>query len=185
MGYNMYAYCNNNPVMYVDGTGQFPWAVIGKVALAVVIVAVVAVAVTTLVNHIVNEVNYNKIDEELEKESYTEEEAKAEIEKITAEYGDTCKVTFQENDVMITDSHLVTSRYDRQKICEIISRTGVTKRDCGNMSAEWFGHNIVYDLHFIDSGKREQARTVNIDHLKDPRTKYQTVFNILDFMGME
>ena len=25
IGNNMYAYCNNNPIMYVDTTGQFPW----------------------------------------------------------------------------------------------------------------------------------------------------------------
>ena len=32
LGYNMYAYCNNNPVLYVGPTGEFPWhLVIGGV----------------------------------------------------------------------------------------------------------------------------------------------------------
>jgi len=40
LGYNMYSYCNNNPVMCTDNLGEFPW-------LAVAIVfAVVAVAAT-------------------------------------------------------------------------------------------------------------------------------------------
>ena len=37
LGYNMYAYCNNNPVVYVDETGEFPiFATIVIIAAAVV-----------------------------------------------------------------------------------------------------------------------------------------------------
>ena len=35
LGYNMYAYCNNNPVMYVDPDGDFPWLIL--IAAAVLI----------------------------------------------------------------------------------------------------------------------------------------------------
>ena len=33
LGYNMYAYCNNNPVMYVDSAGNSPGLIWGLVAL--------------------------------------------------------------------------------------------------------------------------------------------------------
>ena len=39
LGYNMFAYCNNNPVMNVDPTGDFPW---------LALIAVAALIVTTL-----------------------------------------------------------------------------------------------------------------------------------------
>ena len=37
LGYNMFAYCNNNPVMYMDPSGEFPW-----LALAIIIISTVA-----------------------------------------------------------------------------------------------------------------------------------------------
>ena len=43
LGYNMYAYCNNNPVMYVDPDGEFPFLILA----IVVVVAVVAVTMTS------------------------------------------------------------------------------------------------------------------------------------------
>ena len=41
-GYNMYAYCNNNPVMYVDPNGEAPWWAIAAVVTAVVVVTTMA-----------------------------------------------------------------------------------------------------------------------------------------------
>ena len=38
LGYNMFAYCNNNPVMFTDFSGSFPW--IALIIAAVVIVAI-------------------------------------------------------------------------------------------------------------------------------------------------
>ena len=37
LGHNMYAYCDNNPVMYVDPTGEFPWLVVGIMVLTTII----------------------------------------------------------------------------------------------------------------------------------------------------
>ena len=33
LGYNMYAYCNNNPVNRIDPTGRFPWLILAAVLL--------------------------------------------------------------------------------------------------------------------------------------------------------
>lgn len=45
LGYNMYAYCNNNPVMYTDTTGTWPRWITATVAVAAAAVAIVATVV--------------------------------------------------------------------------------------------------------------------------------------------
>ena len=37
LGYNMFAYCNNNPVMYEDEEGDFPWLIVGVLLASAVI----------------------------------------------------------------------------------------------------------------------------------------------------
>ena len=37
IGHNMYAYCNNNPVNYVDHTGNFPWLVVAILVLPMIV----------------------------------------------------------------------------------------------------------------------------------------------------
>ena len=36
LGYNMFAYCNNNPVMFTDPAGDFPFLIIGVIAAVIV-----------------------------------------------------------------------------------------------------------------------------------------------------
>ena len=48
----------------------------------------------------------------------------------------------------ISNSYLVKSRYDRQKICEILSRTEKTEREYDNM----YGLGITFAIHFILKG---------------------------------
>ena len=47
LGYNMYAYCNNNPVMTMDSTGNWPSAsqILAGVAIAAAVVAIAACVV--------------------------------------------------------------------------------------------------------------------------------------------
>lgn len=37
IGYNMYAYCGNNPIMMVDYGGEFPWLIIGILVVTTVV----------------------------------------------------------------------------------------------------------------------------------------------------
>ena len=178
LGYNMFVYANNNPIMFSDPTGEFPWLIIG-------IVAVAAVVIPTVVNHIVNAVNYSKIDEEI-KDGYTTEEAKDEIDGILSKYsGDSesskCRIEFNESAAKITNSYKVTSRYDRQKISEIIRRTGLTNREYDNMSAEWLGHNICYTLHI----KRQSTKNVDIDYDGDERFYVRAGAKALEILGWD
>ena len=178
LGQNMFVYANNNPIMFSDPTGEFPWLIIG-------IVAVAAVVIPTVVNHIVNAVNYSKIDEEI-KDGYTTEEAKDEIDGILSKYsGDSesskCRIEFNESAAKITNSYKVTSRYDRQKISEIIGRTGLTNREYDNMSAEWLGHNICYTLHI----KRQSTKDVDIDYDGDERFYVRAGAKALEILGWD
>ncbi len=37
ISYNLYSYCNNNPIMYTDATGEFPWAAIIIIGVSVIV----------------------------------------------------------------------------------------------------------------------------------------------------
>ena len=41
LGYNMFAYCNNNPITYVDRTGNFPWFAIIVIVVSAVVGGVI------------------------------------------------------------------------------------------------------------------------------------------------
>ena len=149
--FNMYVYCNNNPIMYVDPTGE----IAGWVAAIIVMVAVVAV------NHLISGIECAVADANVEG-TYTIEEAKKAIEEITG----TDTVTFGDNNVQINDSYNIHSRYDRIKISKIIQNTvddkgnKLTDRTTYGLSAEWVGHNLMYNLHIMRNNRTEH---VNLD----------------------
>ena len=169
----MFAYCNNNPVMFVDPNGD-SWVLFG-----IIVALVSAVHVIARVNHTINMYNEYQIDQEIE-DSYTEETAQEAINQIADNYGEDIRVVFRENDVMINNSYKIDSRYDRQKISMIISRTGVTNREYDNLSAEWYGHNVIEIFKPSESTKH-----VNLDYTEDERPLIRFGTNLLEFLGMD
>ena len=52
IGYNMYAYCSNNPVMNVDPSGEVVWEVIASIVAVVLVVAVACIKANNIANDI-------------------------------------------------------------------------------------------------------------------------------------
>lgn len=115
------------------------------------------------------------------KESYTLEEAKAAIDGMLAKYGDTVRITFRKKDAEIIDSYLVKDMDVRHTVCEIIARTGVTKRTYEDLSAEWQVHNVSYHVGY----KPDHAKDVALDYAEDPRKSVRMATKIFDKLGIE
>ena len=181
-GNNMFAYCGNNPVNRVDPNGE-SWKFL-DIVVAVVVGAVVVVAgvISAPINHCINLVNEKKIASEL-KESYTKEEAKAAIDEYLSKYqhdSDKVYLEYTTEGYKIHNSCLVKSRYDRQYVSMILSRTNMTNREYDNLSAEWFGHNL---MNFI----RYDSSTANADleYYGDGRGWIRDATRVLELLGFE
>lgn len=108
-------------------------------------------------------------------------EAKERIDGILRHYGETCSIEFREYDAEIMDSYLVTSQIDRHLICEIIARTGLTRRSYENLAAEWEVHNAAYRLNVA----RQDAKDVSLDYNGDPRKSVRLATNLFDKLDLE
>ena len=169
-GYNMFAYCGNNPVMRVDPTGE-----IWRLVVAVVVIAVA-------INHCINLANEKKIEKEL-KDYYTQEEAKAAIDEYLSKYklgSDDVYLEYTTEGYKIHNSYLVKSRYDRQYVSMILSRTNMTNREYDNLSAEWFGHNLMNFLHFDSS-----TANADLEYYGDGRWWIRDATKVLELLGFE
>jgi len=193
-GYNMYAYCSNNPVMCVDPTGEgWFWDAFGAI-----VAAGFGVVGITVRNHIVNAC-VAPDDAEL-KDSYTMDEAENAINDILSKYSSNritasfVQETTENNEIIeymhITNSWQVTSRADRAKVCEIIARTKDengnlwTTREADDMASEWLGHNVLYN----PNAKDEKSRTKDVDinqNADDDAWWIRGITNILEFFGWE
>ena len=173
LGNNMYAYCNNNPVMYVDFKGELAiFMAVGALLLSV--------GVGIAANHLHRNNQSKQIDTELQ-EWYTQEEAQKEIEQILSQYIDNPVFGFGKNNFFIQDSYKVTKRFDRLKICEIVRRTGVTNRTAENMAAEWLAHNFAY--HTSIDKLKDNSKDVNIDYIQDHRKSVRWSTKFLELIG--
>ena len=51
IGYNLFSYCLNNPVMYYDPTGHFPWLILAAVLLLTPVGGVAAQTATSIISY--------------------------------------------------------------------------------------------------------------------------------------
>ena len=147
LGYNMYAYCNNNPVMFIDPTGE--------IALWVWVIISVSVAVIgSAVAGIVNECNYDnnaaaiqdvqdQINQKINEGDSTTDAINNYLDE---KYGDDVNNApkLQEKKagelIQIENGYYV-NYVDRVAICNILSESGFTDRSSRNLGAEWALHN--------------------------------------------
>jgi len=115
------------------------------------------------------------------KAHYTVAEATAVINDMLANYGDTVRITFRETDAEIVDSYLVDDVSVRHTVCEIIARTGVTKRSYEDLSAEWRVHNVSFDAGVMT----DHAKDVSLDYDRDPRRPVRLATKVFDLLDME
>ena len=146
-GLNLYAYCNNNPIMYYDPSGRF--------LIALIVVGAIIGA------HIENAYLIDKAEKKVNK-TYTREEADIAIEQITGEG----TVEFKKSYVFIKNSCDIKSKEDRIYISTIIANTvdekgnKLTDRSVYSLSAEWRGHNILSFFNIRSSSTDD----VNLDY---------------------
>ena len=152
-GLNLYAYCNNNPVMHIDPNGNAWWWIVTAAA------ALTAVAI----NHIISVAQCSKADKVVE-DTYTTEEAIAAIEEVLGDEHKG-KVKIENGVLSIIDSDKVTSRYDRILISKIFQNTvdekgnKLTNRTTYGLAAEWALHNFASRLGI----KKEHSKDVDLD----------------------
>ena len=164
LGNNMYAYCNNNPVMFTDPTGELPrWAIACIVVAAVVVTAAVTTAAVIISNHVKNSNIESDIEDQLQ-ESYTEDEAAKAIKDITGK-----NVKFYDDDkgqriAQIENSFYVMSKSERIYAAAVLSRTQGFERSTASIAAEWRVHNVAYVISF---GTSSSAMHVDIESKKE------------------
>ena len=176
LGHNMYVYCNNNPIVRSDESGTV-WIPIGTV------IGLIGVAVTTAVNHVVNAVNFRKINMEL-KESYSVKEAEREINDILSPYTSTSiEFNYEKNSVKISGSYKVKSRYERQKVSEVLTRTEeLFDRESDNISSEWLLHNLCFGMSIMEGSTKD----ADLDFIRDDRMITVCIpTKILEILGWE
>ena len=73
-------------------------------------------------------------------------------------------ISFNENSVKIVNSNQIDSRYERIKVSKIIENTyddgtKITQRTAFDLSAEWYGHNVINSIYDND-----RTRDVDLDY---------------------
>ena len=145
-GYNMFAYCNNSPVMYCDKTGRFP-------VLAAIGIAVCLVGVLLIPSDVDQTSNYQKTaSEKYNKETvnvYFEGEGEPKNDMLNA------KVYVADKDknylnISIDKSLDVDNKYEMNAVLDVIIDSEYYSEDLFGtkdfMRAQWIAHNMAYDI---------------------------------------
>ena len=150
LGYNMFAYCGNNPVNRVDNGGD-SWIVVAIIVVAVVVGHVAAG---------INKIQANRTVEELKSNSDETCLKTLMNDYLSNIYGTDTYVDLSDpKEAKIVNGADVNFR-DRMVISTLLSEHDYTQRSAANLAAEWEAHNI---FDFIVFGKSERARNVDLD----------------------
>ena len=95
LGFNMYAYCGNNPVNCMDASGQF-WGPVIKIVVVLVAVTAAALILKNIADDKIDQSGANDAEKELAKKDYIAAYKVNQSKNITEEYID--KTYGKEND---------------------------------------------------------------------------------------
>ncbi len=174
LGSNMFIYCNNNPVMYKDPSGQF------LISALVVGAAVVGMAfLFTADSHQTVESHQQQQRKAAEQKYnqntvnvYTPSSGKAEKGKVNVLIDKNNKNSAGQSDpnIHIENSYQITDSYEMEAILNVVIASpeydsNVFPRTINSYIREWKGHNFMYN---ISSGSwKNRAMHVDLNNLED------------------
>lgn len=140
-GLNLYAYCNNNPVMYVDPNGQFPWLLAGLLVVELVVSLVVL----------------NGSSDDGRVENY-EDEVTEPYEEVPLSTGTVVYFAWigQQEGVHVFNSFKLTSK-ERWEFLRYLQNKN-PNINVKRMNNEWVWHNLAYKFGI----KRESTTSVDV-----------------------
>lgn len=183
IGHNSFAYCLNNPICRVDEGGNYSRTIatiyhnhcyggggIANGCCRYGIYSTIGVAIKRNGNgpNLLKTLMF--INNLLKKAGYSD------VYVIVTKDEDTHKI----NGVEIKNSNKIKSRIERLAVCIILASTGKFKQSPLNLSAEWFGHNVVF---FFDKSNGS-AEHVNFEFEGDGRTWVRAITYLLEFCGL-
>lgn len=136
LGYNMFAYCNNNPANCIDPNGKFSW-----------LLALAIVAIIVLIPSDADQVPYY---EAAATQKYNEDTINMSVGEIGTD-PDKLNVTFypEAGLIHIEESHSISSKYEKRAVIDVIMSSEhydptVYGNSADTMLMEWSGHNFLY-----------------------------------------
>ena len=152
LGYNMYAYCRNNPVNRTDKSGEFWRGVV-----------LIVIAVAVVVGHVaagINKIQAEKIVDDLKANDEDESSEKLMNDYLSNIYGNDTYVDLSDPKNAHIENGADVNFRDRMVISILLSEHDYTQRSAANLAAEWEAHNI---FDFITGGKSAAARDVDLN----------------------
>ena len=150
LGYNMFAYCENNPVILSDENGHF--GIINSIfcAVATIVTAVVTTVIT--VQTVVNRIKYGPITQQINNASkkYNSNTINFTVDKDgTSQSKLNVKFIPSQGQIEVKDSYKISNAYEKMAVInEIVNSEfydpNVYSNSKSSMMKEWSGHNFVY-----------------------------------------